>query len=228
MTTPAVPPPPAPRGGIDRGALLVGVASLVLIGGFVFALWKIAPPPPPDLGPEAHVLTVPLDVPEFALTDHRGKPFDRDRLLGRWSLLFFGYTYCPDICPVTLSKLAPVLDLLGPDSEVQAVFVSVDPERDGTERLAEYVTFFHPALIGASGDEAEIARLTEAIGVFHQKRAIEAVGGERADGYLVDHSSSLFLVDPSARLHAILHEPDDPEAFVELLARARRVERDPD
>ena len=223
MTTPAVPPPPAPRSGLDRGALLVGLASLVLIGGFVFALWKIAPPPPPDLGPEAHVLTVPLVVPEFALVDHTGARFDRDRLLGRWSLLFFGYTYCPDICPVPLSKLAPVLDLLGADLEIQAVFVSVDPERDSTERLAEYVTFFHPALLGASGDEAEIARLTEAIGVFHQKRATDEEAS--ADGYLVDHSSSLFLVDPSARLHAILHEPGDPRAFARLLARARGVER---
>ena len=222
MTTPAEPPSPAPRGGLDRGALLLGLGSLMLIGGFVFALWKIAPPPPPDLGPEAHVLTVPLPVPEFSLVDQDGAPFDRERLLGRWSLLFFGYTYCPDICPVTLSKLAPVLDLLGPDSPVQAVFVSVDPERDDTARLAEYVAFFHPSLLGASGDDAEIARLTEAIGVFHQRRAAEDAS---ADDYLVDHSASLFLVDPSARLHAILHEPEDPRAFLELLARARGVDR---
>jgi len=211
-----------PSPGSGRSGLWLGAASVALIAGFVFLLWRIAPAPPPDLGPEAHVLPVPLAIGEFELVDHRGEPFDRDRLLGRWSLLFFGYTYCPDICPVTLSKLAPVLDLLGPDAALQAVFVSVDPERDDTERIAEYVTFFHPALIGASGPPEEIARLTRAIGVYHEKRAFDDPG---ADGYLVDHSSSLFLVDPSARLHAILHEPDDPRVFVELLTRAQEAAR---
>lgn len=209
-----------PLPGPGRSAAWLAAASAALVAGFVFLLWRIAPAPPPDLGPQAHVLPVPLAIGEFRLVDHHGEPFDRDRLLGRFSLLFFGYTYCPDICPVTLSKLAPVLDLLGPDDALQAVFVSVDPERDDTQRLAEYVTFFHPALVGASGPPDEIARLTRAIGVYHEKRAFDDPG---ADGYLVDHSSSLFLVDPSARLRAILHEPDDPRKFVELLSRARQA-----
>jgi len=208
---------PRPSGGIDATAWLVGAASLALVAGFVFLLWRIAPTPPPDLGPEAHVLPVPLEIPEFELVDHRGDAFDRERLLGHWTLLFFGYTYCPDICPVTLQKLAPVLDRLGPDADLQAVFVSVDPERDDSARLAEYVAFFHPRLWGASGDEAEIDRLTSALGVYHAKSEVEDGGS----GYLVDHSSSLFLVDPEARLHAILHEPEGTESFVDLLRRAQ-------
>jgi len=158
MTTPPEPPPPlAHPGGIDRGAFLVGLGSLLLIGGFVFALWKIAPAPPPDLGPEAHVLTVPLAVPDFALVDHTGARFDRDRLLGRWSLLFFGYTYCPDICPVTLQSLVPVQALLGEDSDTRIVFVSVDPARDDVDRMAEYVGFFDPAYLGVTGEPEQIA-----------------------------------------------------------------------
>lgn len=221
MTAPPKGAPPSPRAGIDWSAVGVTVASLALIGGFVFLLWRIAPAPPPDLGADAHVLPVPLAIPDFELMDHRGEAFTHDDLEGRWTLLFFGYTYCPDICPVTLQKLAPVLDLLGPESETVAVFVSVDPERDGRARLAEYVAFFHPALVGASGEMHEIETLTGAIGVFHQKSEIPGA----SEGYLVDHSASLFLVDPSGRLHAIFHEPEDPQGFADLLARARAVGR---
>ena len=208
--------PPGAKAGTDWSAFVLAAGSLVLISGFVFSLWRIAPPPPPDLGANAHVLPVPLEIPDFELVDHRGGVFDRAALEGGWSLLFFGYTYCPDICPVTLQKLAPVLDLLGPDARLQAVFVSVDPARDDPARLAEYVAFFHPALIGASGEMAEIEKLTRAIGVYHEKSELPGTG----DGYLVDHSSSLFLVGPSARLRAIFHEPEDPQSFVDLLDRA--------
>lgn len=107
-----------------------------------------------------------------------------------------------------------------PGAPTQMVFVSVDPDRDGPQRLAEYVSFFHPDLVGATGEPAQLSRLSGAVGAYHRRAE-----GEEGDGYLVDHASSLFLVDPRARLHAVLHEPEDPRAFVELLRKVQAFGR---
>ena len=211
---------PAPRTR-DRAPLWIGVVALAGVVAFGAFLLRVAPPEAPDVGEGARVLPVPLEIPDFSLTDHRGQPFDRARLEGAWSLLFFGYTYCPDVCPGTLQRLAPEQDALAATTPaVQVVFVSVDPERDTTDRLAEYVGFFHEDLLGASGEPREVERLTRAVGAFHQK----AEGGEEL-AYLVDHSSSLFLVDPNARLHAVLRDPHETEYYTSLLRRVIAAER---
>lgn len=219
---------PASEGGVghapprpDRSPLWI--AGVLLLGVVAFAafLYGAVPAEAPDVGEGARVLPVPLEIPEFSLVDHRGRPFDRSRLLGTWSLLFFGYTYCPDVCPLTLQSLAPVQDALAEvPPPVQVVFVSVDPDRDSPERLAEYVGFFHPELLGVTGEAREIERLTRAVGAFHEK----ADGGHGAD-YLVDHASSLFLVDPDARLHAVLEDPHDTGEYVALLSRVISAQR---
>jgi protein SCO1/2 len=195
------------------------IVTAAILAAFASLLWMVAPEKSLDLGDEGHVLPVARAIPEFELVDHRGETFDRSRLEGEWSLLFFGYTYCPDVCPMTLQSLARVQALMDPNASTQVVFVSVDPTRDTTARLAEYVEFFHPALVGASGDAAELERLTHAMGAFYR----QGETGAQADDYLVDHSASLFLVDPQARLHAVLHEPQDPQAFIDLLERVQSV-----
>jgi len=210
--------------GTDHSGLAIALVLLGLIVGFGVYLWTLASPDVPDFGDAAHVLPVPVELPDFALVDQRGEAFDRSRLEGHWSLLFFGYTYCPDVCPITLQSLGRVRKLLdgegGAAAATQMVFVSVDPARDSVPRLAEYVAFFFPSLVGATGDPGEIDRLTAAVGVFHQEAQ-----GERPDEYLVDHSSSLYLVDPRARLHAVLHEPRDVPEFVDLLRKVEAFER---
>jgi protein SCO1/2 len=209
-------PSPSNLGSIAAIAVLLGAVAV-----FGVILWKSAPDAPPDLGEDVHVLPVPLEIPDFSLVDHTGDPFTRSSLEGRWTLLFFGYTYCPDICPTTLQSLVPVQDLLGDGSDTSVVFVSVDPARDDVERMAEYVAFFHPTLMGVTGEPAEIEKLTRAVGAYNEAREPEP----GADGYLVDHASSLFLVGPDARLHAILHEPTDARAFVALLRRIQALDR---
>lgn len=216
---------PDPRS--NRITIAITVATIGLLCAFAAALWTVAPPAAPDVGEGATVLPVPLEIPDFSLTDHRGEPFDRGRLEGSWSLLFFGYTYCPDICPLTLQSLAPVQDLLAREprtqaAAVQVVFVSVDPERDPVGRMNEYVAFFHPDLIGATGESEQLERLTQAVGAHSRRSEPEAEGS----GYLVDHAASLFLVDPRARLVALLNDPHDPEEFVELLARVQKARKE--
>ena len=208
----------------DRTGILLALGALGLIALFGLYLWKLAPIETPDFGDAAYVLPVAASIPDFRLVDHRGQPFDRSRLQGHWSLLFFGYTYCPDVCPMTLQSLARVRKLLDADGESgeppQMVFISVDPKRDTTERLAQYVAFFHPALVGATGEPEQIDRLTGAVGAFYR----QAEGGT-SDDYRVDHTSSVFLIDPQVRLHAVLHEPEEPRAFVDLLSKVEAFER---
>lgn len=197
----------------------VAVGALVAFG---FYLASIPVPRSVDVGEGARVLPVPIELPAFALVDHEGAPFDRSRLEGRWSLLFFGYTYCPDVCPITLQNLIPVQDALAAsdaETPVQVVFVSVDPERDAGDRLAEYVGFFHPDLVGVTGDPEEIRRLARGVGAFYRK----AEGGSDAEDYLVDHSATLFLVDPDLRLRAVMDDPHEPQEFLDLLARIQAL-----
>ena len=215
----AMPHREQPDGGGGRAvAVAIGIVGAALLG-FGILLSRLAPSSPTDLGEGVTLLPVPLEIPQFALVDHRGEPFDRSRLAGRWSLLFFGYTYCPDICPATLQRLAEVQDRL--PNETQVVFVSVDPERDSQERIAEYVGYFHSALIGVTGSPTEIDKLARAVGAFHRKAPGDAAG----EGYLVDHSVSLFLVDPGARLEALMRDPSNPQRFLRLLAKIESMNR---
>lgn len=161
----------------------------------------------------------PKQVGTFAAVDHEGREFGVGQLEGKWSFLFFGYTHCPDICPITLAVLGRVQDALetgGIDGvPVQTVFVSVDPERDTPEKLTQYVRHFHERLIGLGGTPAQVQGLTAQLGIafYH--------GQPGPDGdYLVDHSASVFLLDPQARLVAILSAPHEADR---ILARFREI-----
>jgi protein SCO1/2 len=146
-------------------------------------------------------------LPQFSLLDHEGQPFDRSRFEDRWSFLFFGYTYCPDVCPTTLATMSATLNAIEPgDRPVGGVFVSVDPERDSVERMESYVTYFHKDMIGVTGDESEITNLTRPLGIL----AVKTTDPNDPDNYLVDHSASILLVDPQGRLTAVFGAPHDP------------------
>lgn len=182
-------------------SLVLAVIALAL--GAASAHWLRSPEP----GPDALVLQPPRALPEFRLIDHEGRRFDRDRLTGRWSMLFFGFTRCPDICPATLQVLArasDVLDDLPAGQRPQVVFVSVDPMRDDPETLAGYVPWFDPRFTGVTGKLPAVQVLTDSMGVAVSYRR----QGE-TDEYSVDHTGALFLIDPEGRLHAIFAAPHD-------------------
>lgn len=138
----------------------------------------------------------PRPLPQVALTDHQGQPFGRDQLLGHWTLLFAGYSYCPDVCPTTLAQLAGIYgELTEALPGLQVVMLSVDPARDGDGRLASYVPAFHPQFVGVSGPHPQLLQLTRAIGLVYAM--VDDPGG--SERYLVDHSASLVVIDPQGQ-----------------------------
>lgn len=154
----------------------------------------------------------PLSVGGFV--DAEGKSFDARRLRGRWSVVFFGYTSCPDVCPTTLATLAAFARNAASgvaDGSVQIVFVSVDPDHDTPQRLKAYLGAFHPGIVGLAGSREAVQRFAAEVG-----------GGYQASPSGIDHSTSLFVVDPQGRTVAVLLHPDDPARIVADLASVRR------
>lgn len=159
----------------------------------------------------ATVLSQTLPLPEFDLIDQKGRDFTRDRMTGHWSLVFFGFTNCPDICPTTLSRLAKAKDMLAdlePADRPEIVFVSVDPMRDTADKLDPYVSHFDPEFTGLTGDLTEIQALTTAIGVAAHYQP-------QGESYTVDHTAAVFLVDPTASMAAVFGTPHDPPLLAE-------------
>jgi len=140
---------------------------------------------------------------DFQLTDHNGNDFDLRQLRGKVSLLFFGYTHCPDVCPTELANLSRLLKNLNSDAgKVQGLFISVDPTRDTPERLSQYVPYFHPKLIGLTGTPAEVKTVTSAYKVHSTIQHSKGKGKDLQ--YLVDHSANLFIIDGQGKLAQIV------------------------
>lgn len=142
--------------------------------------------------------SAPRTLGAFELTDAERRPLTSARFAGQWTFLVFGYTHCPDICPITLAELAKVYQLLKqrPDAprNVQVVFVSVDPARDTAEELKGFTQFFDRDIIAATGPIPELDRLTGSLGAFHRRLT------ERGDEYRVEHSANVWLIDPELRV----------------------------
>ena len=149
----------------------------------------------------------PKQITPFQLIDQNAENFDLERLKDQWSMIFFGYTHCPDICPTTMTLMNAVVSELSTEKEPtpQVIFVTVDPDRDTQEHLAEYVTYFNPTFIGLTGSEESIAGLTKQIGILSMKIPNKDAADE--SDYLVDHSASILLIGPQSRLIGIFSAP---------------------
>jgi len=150
------------------------------------------------------------------LTDHRGKPTELADFRGKVVLIFFGYTACPDACPTALIRFVAVMKALAADAErVQVLFVTVDPERDTPEKLAVYVPWFHPSFIGLYGDPAAIAAAAREFKVYFARST-----GSPGMGYLIDHSTAAYAIDPAGRIRLYIKD-DAPVA--DIVADVRRL-----
>jgi len=190
-----------------KGAAATNVAlrpiliGLILVVSFGIAAYLGTSPPRNTIPPELQgvLRPEPKALQDFGLVGSNGQPFTLERLEGKWTMLFFGYTYCPDICPTALAMLSAVFRQLEPHPEVlgntQVVFISVDPRRDTPERLAEYVAYFDERFTAATGASEEVDNLVRQVGAGYQTEPADSSGN-----YLVSHTGSVFLVDPGANL----------------------------
>jgi len=168
--------------GLIIAGILVGVA--ISLGGFLWYIEK-------NYTYQGVLIEPPAAAPEFALMDQNGNRFKLGAQQGKVVLLFFGYTNCPDVCPITLSEFKKVKGILGERAgQVDFVFITVDPERDTPERIRDYLENFDPAFIGLSGTDHELETVWNAYGVYQ-----EHMETEDSAAYPVDHSSRVYAID---------------------------------
>jgi len=174
--------------------LSIILLSTVLIGGMIYTFYQ------PTKQPLITTLVYPKSklLPDFDLIDHNNIAFSNKQLEGKWSVVFFGFTYCPDICPTTMAALSQVANKLAPETmnQLQFVMVSVDPERDTPERLAQYIPFYHTDFIALTGNEKQLQQFSLSLGAVYMKLPSE-------DGYTMSHSSTLFIIDPKGQRYGI-------------------------
>lgn len=201
--------PSHPFFAAGRGMLVALLAILFMAAtGWLVARLVLAPAPPIEAAP------VPVIEREslLALTDHHGQPLTPAALARPATLVFFGYTHCPDICPLELATMAAALERLGQQAgDVAAFFVSVDPERDTVERLADYVPHFDPRITGLTGTPDAVAAAAAAFRAYYAKV-------EQADGsYTVDHFARTLVLDRDGRLVAAIPFDSAPEALADAV-----------
>jgi protein SCO1/2 len=193
------------------------VALLALIGGFSIS-WLISSNKPVELEAGTWFGEQARALPEFELLDHNGQLLTRSSLTGKWSLMFFGYTHCPDICPASMQTMGDMMAAIDdPDvlDAVQVYFVSVDPERDKPEILAAYVTYFNADFIGATAALEKLTPLTRSLGIAHDIRNKTDANTD----YNVDHSSAIVLINPQAEYAGLFGAPHDARALARDLTR---------
>lgn len=159
----------------------------------------------------ATVLPEPKSLPEFSLVDDRGRAFGRDSLNGRYSLLFFGFTNCPDICPATLAQLSAARSRVlaqGGGGFPEVILISVDPERDTPAAMADYVARFGDGVTGVTGSREEIGKLAKSLGIYVRQ------SGSQHGGHDVQHTAAVMLINKSAELQAVFGAPHSIDSFV--------------
>jgi protein SCO1/2 len=190
----------------DRALAALAVLCLVLAGcGSGAGL---------DDDPELQPLPIGGD---FTLTGTDGQPFSLTALRGRTVLLFFGYTACPDVCPTTLGRLAGAyreLEKEGLADRVTTVFVSVDPARDTPEKIGQYLSYFAVPAVGATGKAEEVAAVAKSYAA-----SFERVATDSAAGYLINHSTYVYLIDPVGKVRHLFRHEDPPQVIADLTAR---------
>lgn len=214
----------------------IGVVAVVLSAVLFFVWDTIYTPPKGPTFPEELsdvILPNPKTLEPFNLTDQDGKPFLLADFQGHWTFLFFGYTHCPDVCPMAMGILSEVFGhlkaLSSPALEkTQVAFVTVDPKRDTPLVLKQYVSYFNPAFKGLSGSESQVASFTKQVGaIYFTAKDFKNSEGRKppktlSDKDIISHTSAFFLIDPLGRLVAIFPEYNNTDMILEEYVRIRK------
>jgi protein SCO1/2 len=178
--------------------LIVAIAIVVAIAAGAYVSLVVAPTLNPKEPEFVRLYPQPRELADVALIDQHGQDFTKTELEGKWTLAFVGYTYCPDVCPTTLAELKgiyPQLKAIKSDNPLQVLFLSVDPNRDKTERLKEYIDFFNPEFVAASAQHKVLFPLVRSMGMLY------AISDPTDDpDYLVSHSASVVVINPQAQV----------------------------
>ena len=192
---------------IKRTVLFILVFIVVVIVGFVARIFQPTILSPAEMQANGTmVFQQPRQVTDFSLIDHTGAPFNRESVTGHWTLVFFGFTFCPDICPTTMVELNQFMQLIqGTEIEDQfkVVMVTVDPGRDSVEQLADYVPFFNSEFLGVTGEFLDIHRFATELNTPFRR----VPGG--GENYQMDHSANVVVINPRGDYHGFVKAPLD-------------------
>ncbi|MEX2200546.1 MAG: SCO family protein [Dongiaceae bacterium] len=204
----------------SRLAIIIAACVFLLaaLGVAAYVVIELRDRPAASGGGDGSLLPATLGGP-FSLTDHTGRTVTEADYAGKYLLVFFGFTHCPDICPTTLNQVALTMRALGDRAaQVQPLFVTVDPARDTPAAMAEYVALFDAGIVGLTGTEQEIADIARAYRVHYARAEIEGA----PDDYMMDHSVLLYLMGPDGNFRRLFRPDDKPEdmadAIVEQIA----------
>jgi len=188
-------------------------ATIGILGAFLLIRLTAGPPPDGATEGQGAFLPQPYPAPRLDLTDTRGDSVHLSDFRGRAVAVFFGYTHCPDVCPVTLARISRSLQALGDDgARIQVLFVTVDPARDTAAAMARYLEAFDPSIVGLVGSEEDLRPQATAWGVGFQRRGT-------GDDYVVDHTARVFLIDGRGRIVGLLSSSANAEETEAALRR---------
>ena len=212
----------------NRNTLLILVAALAAGLGLWAAQMAFAPGGAPAAGPAVdparlkavRLFPGPRALPAFALQQSDGTPLTPDELRGRWTVVFLGFTHCPDVCPTTLTDLAQAQkawESLPESRRPRVLFVSVDPGRDSPAQAGDYARYFHPATLAATAQEPALQDFASGLGMVYMKVPVE--GGD----YTMDHSNAVVVIDPMGRQAGLIRPPLVPADIAADLALLSEV-----
>ena len=192
--------------------IMVAALSAIALAALVYwhQIDKTTSDPVPEIG---FLPAINVGGP-FTLTDHNGSKITEKSFPGKFLLITFGYTFCPDVCPTGLARITAALDRLGKTADlVQPLFISVDPDRDTPEALSTYVTHFHPKMVGLTGNRDEIDSVTKTYRVLRR-----VVTQDDASEYLLNHTTFFYLIAPSGKIARIFRHATSVDALAEAIS----------
>lgn len=200
---------------MTRNGMIALVAGIVLAVAVGIGLSEVLVGTAEDRNPGGSAPAAASVGGPFTLVNHDGETVTDEDFRGKYMLIYFGFTFCPDVCPTELGVMSSAVNSLGEEAEkVQPIFITIDPERDTPEVMARYVALFHPRLVGLTGTPEQIDKVAKAYHVFYRKAADESSSAD----YTMDHSSIVFLMGPDGEYLKLFPPQTSPDKMAETIS----------